>query len=58
MTKTVPWHVKKMGSREIVRELNKKDVPTAMGGKWYAGTIKYILENPLYKGIAHYNNNK
>jgi len=48
---------KRMGLREIARELNKKDVPTARGGKWYAGTIKYILENPLYKGIAHYKEN-
>jgi len=47
-----------MGLREIARELNKKGVPTTRGGKWYAGTIKYVLENPLYKGIAHYNNNK
>jgi hypothetical protein len=47
-----------MGLREIVRELNKKGVPTTRGSKWYAGTIKYILENPLYKGAAHYNNNK
>jgi len=45
---------KKMGLREIARELNEKGVPTARGGKWYAGTIKYILENPLYKGIAYY----
>ena len=27
------------------------------GGKWYTGTIKYILEDPLYKGIAHYKEN-
>jgi len=48
-----------MGLRKITRELNKKGVPITRGGKWYAGTInKYILENPLYKGIAHYNNNK
>lgn len=46
-----------MGLREIARELNEKDMPTARGGKWYAGTIKYILENPLYKGIAHYKEN-
>jgi len=45
---------KRMGLREIARELNEKGVPTARGGKWYAGTIKYILENPLYKGMAHY----
>ena len=30
---------------------------TARGGKRYGGTIKYILENPLYKGIAHYKEN-
>ena len=42
-----------MGLRETARELNKKGMPTTRGGKWYAGTIKYILENPLYKVIAH-----
>jgi hypothetical protein len=47
-----------MGLKKITRELNEKGVPTTRGGKWYAGTIKCILENPLYKGIAHYNNNK
>jgi len=48
----------KMGLREIARELNEKGISPARGGKWYAGTIKYILENPLYKGIAHYKDNK
>jgi len=48
---------KRMGLREIARELNEKGLPAARGGKWYAGTIKYILENPLYKGIAHYKEN-
>jgi hypothetical protein len=47
-----------MELREIARELNEKGVPTAGGGKWYAGTIRYILENPLYKGIAHYKENE
>ena len=47
-----------MRLREIARELNEKSVPTTRGGKWYDGTIKYILENPLYKGIAHYKENK
>jgi hypothetical protein len=47
-----------MGLREIARELNEKGVPTVRGGKWHGRTIKYMLENPLYKGIAHYNNNK
>ena len=34
-----------------------ESAPTIKGGKCYAGTIKYILENPLYKGIAHYKEN-
>ena len=46
-----------MELREIARELNKKGVTTSRGGKWYAGAIKYILENPLYRGIAHYKEN-
>ncbi len=49
---------KRMGLREIARELNKNSVPTARGGKWHGRTIKYMLENPLYKGTAHYKNNK
>lgn len=42
-----------MGLREISRKLNEKGVPTPRGGKGYAGTIKYTLEDPFYKGIAH-----
>lgn len=46
---------KKMGLREIARELNNFNIPTSSGkGKWYGRTVKYILENPLYKGVAHY----
>jgi len=46
---------KKMSLRGIARELNKLNIPTSSGGgKWYGRTVKYILENPIYKGIAHY----
>lgn len=46
---------KRMGLREIARELNRLNIPTSSGkGKWYGRTIKYILENPIYKGTAHY----
>lgn len=44
------------GLREIARHLNTTQTPTARGGKWYAGTVKYILENPLYKGTMEYSN--
>ncbi|MBA7515455.1 hypothetical protein ES705_07495 [subsurface metagenome] len=46
---------KRMGLREIARELNERGIPTSSGkGRWYGRTVKYILENPLYKGVAHY----
>ncbi|MBA7517498.1 hypothetical protein ES705_09552 [subsurface metagenome] len=46
---------KRMGLREIARGLNKLNIPTSSGrGRWYGRTVKYILENPLYKGVAHY----
>ena len=43
---------------EIARLLNEEKVPTKRGGKWYPGTIKYILENPVYKGIIKYGDIK
>lgn len=45
----------KKGLREIARTLNEQGVATARGGKWHAGTIKYILANPLYKGVMAYS---
>ena len=43
------------GLREIARVLNKQGTPTARGGEWHAGTIKYILANQLYKGVMEYS---
>jgi site-specific DNA recombinase len=40
---------------EIARELNAQSIPTARGGKWHAGTVKYILDNRLYKGVMGYS---
>ena len=40
---------------EIAKELNTQSIPTARGGKWHAGTVKYILANPLYRGIMEYS---
>ena len=57
MANNYPLTPKRMGLREIARGLNEKGVPTTRGCEWYTGTIKYILENPLYRGIAHYKEN-
>jgi len=51
------FHLKRynrMGLREIARHLNENNVPTARGGKWHAGTVRYILKNELYKGRVIY----
>jgi len=36
----------------------EKFYPTERDGKCYSKIIKYILENPFYKGIINYKNNK
>jgi len=48
---------RKMGLREIARELNENNISSARGKRWYAGQVKYILNNPLYRGTTHYKNN-
>ena len=40
-----------MDLREIAWELNDKSITTARVGRWHGRTIKYMLENPLYKCI-------
>jgi len=49
--------LRKRGSsmNSIANQLNENQVPTKRGGKWYASTIHYILNNKLYKGLFEYN---
>ena len=46
----------KLELRKIAKMLNEENIPTVRGGKWYASTVKYIVENPLYKGLVEYKN--
>jgi DNA invertase Pin-like site-specific DNA recombinase len=36
----------------IARKLTQEGIPTKQGGSWYPGTVKYLLENNLYAGVA------
>lgn len=38
----------------IAQELNTRGIPTARGGRWHGSTVKYILDNLLYKGRLDY----
>lgn len=37
------------GLTAIVTELNKREIPTARGGKWYASTVKQVLGSATSK---------
>ncbi len=45
---------KNMSMRSIAKHLNDNEISTARGKKWYASTVKYILENPVYRGKLQY----
>lgn len=45
---------KRMSYWDIAKELNQDKVKTANGGSWFAGTVRYLLKNPLYKGVLTY----
>jgi hypothetical protein len=38
----------------IARKLDEGGVPTKRGGSWYPATIRYILDNPKYRGFVEY----
>lgn len=45
---------KRISLHQIAEELNRRGVATKRGGKWYAGTVRYILKNPVYKGLMSF----
>ena len=40
--------------QEIADALNTENVLTRRGGKWWPGTVRYILDNPKYRGFIEY----
>lgn len=48
LQKIKKWHSQGWSLRKIANELTNKNVATKQGGKWYASTVSYILNNDLY----------
>lgn len=42
------------GPKAIARMLNEMGIHRAKGTKWHPSAVRYILDNPIYKGFAHY----
>ncbi|MBQ0820714.1 recombinase family protein [Microvirga sp. HBU67558] len=38
----------------IANCFNSEGIPTARGGKWWPATVRYILDNPKYRGQVEY----
>jgi site-specific DNA recombinase len=38
----------------IADVLNSEGIPTVRGGKWWPGTVRYVLDNPKYRGQVEY----
>lgn len=45
------WAQEGLPVNAIVQELNRLGVPGKNGGKWTDSTVKYMLRNPVYKGL-------
>jgi len=37
---------------KIAEDLNNRGIKGKRGGKWYAGTVRYIIQNDLYEEVA------
>lgn len=38
----------------IADVMNRESIPTKRGRRWYPGTVRYVLDNPKYKGLVEY----
>ncbi|TXH18124.1 MAG: recombinase family protein [Hyphomicrobiaceae bacterium] len=43
------------GMSKIADDLNAAGAMTARGGKWYAGTVRYLLLNGFYAGLSQWD---
>ncbi len=43
------------GMNAIAKDLNAAGAPTAKGGAWYAGTVRYVLQNGFYAGLTQWD---
>jgi len=46
------WRSTGWSMGRIAAELNRRGVPTKRGGQWHACTVRYILQNSLYREAA------
>ena len=52
------WFVDGLPMSTIAKQLNEDGATTAKGGQWYASTVKYILSNGFYAGLAQWGDNE
>lgn len=38
----------------IADVMNRENIPTKRGRRWYPGTVRYVLDNPKYEGNVEY----
>ena len=41
--------------RSIANRLNEEGIPTGRGGRWHAATVRYMLDNGFYAGLAQWH---
>lgn len=54
VAKIISLRRKKLSYHEIARQLNQQGIPSPAGSMWYPGSVKYIAENPIYRGRYRY----